>query len=207
MTIFSKRHIDLFGGDACLYTTQDPDIFPTSLFDYLWNETPWEQRSITIYGKNIPEPRQTCWYGSLPYSYSGRTQYPLPMTPMIEDLRDIVQDISGSKFNGVLLNLYTNGRDSVGYHSDNEPELGNQPVIASLSLGTPRKFVFKHISFFNSNIPIPPEGKSDFAELYLEHGDVLVMRGDTQKNWKHAVPKTKKIVGPRINLTFRNIVS
>lgn len=180
--------------DVSLYTTHDPDIFPPNLFDYLYIETPWEQRTIHIYGRDTPEPRLTCWYGDFGYGYSGNNRIALPMTAMIKNLRDEMQDLTKSSFNGVLLNLYRNGTDSVGYHSDDERELGSNPVIASLSLGAERSFVFKHKTKSIDNVKID-----------LVHGDVLVMRGKTQTHWKHAIPKTNRVVGPRINLTFRNV--
>jgi len=195
MSVFTKTDLAMVDADVSLYTTTDPDMFPTNIFDYFYKHTPWEQRHVTVYGKTFPEPRMTCWYGDRGYSYSSSDRVPLPMTPMLLSLRDEMQDLTKTSFNGVLLNLYHDGRDSVGYHSDNEPELGPHPTIASLSLGAERRFIFKHKT---KDIPD--------VKLDLVHGDVLVMCGETQTHWKHTIPKTQRVVGARINLTFRNIL-
>ncbi len=121
---------------------------------------------------------------------------PLPWIPAILEIKDKIEPLAGVTFNGVLLNLYRDGRDSMGWHSDDEKELGKGSVIASVSLGATRRFVFRRRD--NNTIK---------QELNLAHGDLLIMRGETQQYWQHQVPKTAKKVGPRINLTFRLIIA
>lgn len=119
---------------------------------------------------------------------------PLPWTPRLSQLRQIVESTCDETFNSVLLNYYRNERDSMGFHSDDERELGPRPVIASLSLGASRVFVLKHKRLRSPPINIP-----------LDSGSLLLMKGDTQRNWKHGIPKSAKRLGPRVNLTFRRI--
>ncbi|GHC64930.1 alpha-ketoglutarate-dependent dioxygenase AlkB family protein [Ulvibacter litoralis] len=163
-------------------------------FTRLTTETPWQQDSITLFGKTHPQPRLTALYGnnSKPYSYSGITMLPKQFTPTLKEIKCDVEKFSEVNFTTVLLNLYRNGSDSNGWHSDNEKELGTNPVIASVSFGAPRMFHLKH--------------KTDKAlkhKIILEHGSLLLMKGATQENWLHQIPKTTKRVAPRINLTFR----
>lgn len=169
----------------------------TSLFDELLSQTPWTQRHVKVYGQRYPEPRLTAWYGdpNKRYSYSGLTLEPLPWTPLLSQIKTRVDVAAGVSFNSVLLNLYRDGRDSNGWHQDNEPELGQNPVIASLSLGAVRRFQLRHK--FNKELPK--------VELDLPHGSLLVMAGTTQHFWQHQIPKTAKPVAERINLTFRVI--
>jgi alkylated DNA repair dioxygenase AlkB len=154
----------------------------------------WEQRSIKIFGRPVAQPRLTAWYGEADYTYSGLHWAARAWPEELKRLKTKVENHCGERFNSVLANLYRDGRDSVGWHSDDEPELGPEPVIASVSLGVARTFQMKH--------------KSDDAEwkVLLTHGSLLLMKGPTQQNWKHALPKDKKIREPRINLTFRRIV-
>lgn len=163
-------------------------------FDQLKDRTPWRQDSIVIYGKEVLLPRLTAWYGDegASYSYSGIPHAPLDWTGPLASLRKALETATGGAFNSVLLNYYRSGADAVGWHSDNEPELGPTPTIASLSLGASRKFSFK-----------PKQGTAPAVSLDLHGGDLLVMSGATQKNWLHQVPKTSRPVGERINLTFR----
>jgi alkylated DNA repair dioxygenase AlkB len=155
----------------------------------------WQQESIKLFGKQLPMPRLTAWYGDESYTYSGLHNKPQPWLPVLLELKNSVEEVSGSKFNSVLLNLYRNGQDSMGWHADNEPELGNEPVIASLSFGGERKIRFKH------------KKKKDYKPISLDlsHGSLLLMQGATQHNWLHQIPKTAKEVEPRINLTFRYV--
>jgi alkylated DNA repair dioxygenase AlkB len=166
-----------------------------ALFAALRRETPWRQERITVYGREVLQPRLTAWYGDpgARYAYSGLALEPLPWTPPLAGLRARVELASGAPFDSLLMNLYRDGRDSVSWHSDAEPELGRNPVIASLSLGAARRFQLR------SRPPLPPRRH----ELTLRHGDLLVMRGATQHEWAHQVPRTARTVGPRINLTFR----
>jgi len=156
----------------------------------------WEQKAIQFMGKQVLQPRLIAWYGDegKSYSYSGLTVHPLAWTPTLLDMKTRVESAAGVTFNSVLLNLYRSGQDSVGWHSDDEPELGTNPVIASVSLGAARNFQFKHKT--NPDLKMSIE---------LTHGSLLLMRGTTQHFWKHQIPKTKKELGPRINLTFRVI--
>lgn len=156
----------------------------------------WEQKAIQFMGKQVMQPRLIAWYGDAgkSYRYSGLTVHPLPWTPTLLDMKAQVEAAANVTFNSVLLNLYRDGQDSVGWHSDDEPELGTNPVIASVSLGAARAFQFKH----KQN----PDLKQS---VELTHGSLLLMRGTTQHFWKHQIPKTKKPLAARINLTFRVI--
>lgn len=167
-----------------------------SIFRALLTEVPWREDTITLFGKTYPQPRLTALYGEgdKTYSYSGITLHPLPFTPLLQELKEAVERESGHDFSTVLLNLYRDGRDSNGWHADNERELGPAPVIASLSLGAPRAFHLKHRRL-----------KEQRCKLVLEPGSLLLMAGETQRHWLHQVPKTARPVGPRINLTFRKI--
>jgi alkylated DNA repair dioxygenase AlkB len=164
-------------------------------FVALARETPWRQERIAVYGREVLQPRLTAWYGDpgARYAYSGLALEPLPWTPLLADLKARVETASGARFDSLLLNLYRDGRDCVSWHSDAEPELGRNPVIASLSLGAALRFQLR------SRPPLPPARR----ELALRHGDLLLMRGATQHEWAHQVPRTARPVGPRINLTFR----
>ncbi len=169
------------------------------LLDTLLSDTPWRQDSITLFGKTVPQPRLTAWYGEddAIYQYSGLRLEPLPWTSTIQSLKERVSQACAVNFNSVLLNLYRNERDSMGMHADDEPELGKQPVIASLSLGAPRILQWKHRQ---------RKGLGS-QRLLLEDGSLLVMRGNTQRCWKHGINKQRTPCGPRINLTFRCIES
>ncbi|GAA4350963.1 alpha-ketoglutarate-dependent dioxygenase AlkB [Hymenobacter saemangeumensis] len=155
----------------------------------------WEQRSIRLYGKELPQPRLTAWHGEpeARYTYSGLHWEPRPWTPALQQLLRRVQAASGTQFNSVLLNLYRDGRDSMGWHADDEPELGAAPTIASLSLGATRRFRLRP----RPGVAAEPLG------LDLPSGSLLLMRPPTQQFWQHALPKTARPVGPRLNLTFR----
>lgn len=157
----------------------------------------WEQKAIQFMGKQVMQPRLVAWYGDegKSYSYSGQTMHPLDWTPTLLNMKARLDAAAQVTFNSVLLNLYRYGQDSMGWHSDDEPELGTNPVIASVSLGATRTFQFKHKQ--NPDLKL---------SLDLTHGSLLLMRGGTQHFWKHQVPKTKKPLGPRINLTFRVII-
>ena len=180
--------------------TVQPDFLDeaeqTRLFAYLRDTIPWQHKTIRVFGREHREPRQTCWMGDADavYAYSGVTNHPQPWLEPVAALRDAVADSARTRFNSVLLNHYRHGQDSMGWHSDDERELGPQPVIASLSLGGTRRFVLRR-----------KRDHSDKREYALTGGSLLVMRGDTQHDWQHAVPKTAKPVAPRINLTFRHV--
>ncbi len=155
----------------------------------------WRQESAHLMGRSIQIPRLSAWYGTAGYRYSGIMHAPQPLTEELQELQAVVENLAGLSFNGVLLNLYRDGQDSVGWHADNEPSLGPEPVIASLSLGAVRRFQLKHRT-----------DRTGRVTLDLPHGSCLVMRGKTQQCWLHQLPKTRAPVGPRINLTFRRMV-
>ena len=145
----------------------------------------------------VCSPRLAAWYGDRDavYRYSGLVNQPLPWFPELLVIRHCVQQYTGLNFDGVLLNFYRTGQDSMGWHSDDEKELGENPVIASVSLGASRRFLLRHRRC--SDLPV--------YEVNLEHGSLLLMQGATQKNWQHSVPKMRNQDSPRLNLTFRRI--
>ena len=168
-----------------------------ALLERLIREIHWRQESITLFGKRHLQPRLSAWYGNpgASYRYSGLDNTPLPWTVDLQTLRQRVQTTCGHQFNSVLLNYYRDGSDAMGMHADDEPELGTEPVIASLSLGAPRRMRFVHRR--REHQPL---------NLVLEPGSLLIMSGLTQSNWKHGINRTQRPCGPRVNLTFRRIL-
>lgn len=166
----------------------------------LLTEVPWQPRPITIAGRSVLQPRLIAWFGDpgTHYSYSGLTLDPLPFGPHLAGIRARIENQLGLGFNSCLANLYRDGRDSIGFHADTEPELGPNPTIASISLGATRRFVLKRSDRRAAEPPF---------ELALSHGSLLLMSGTLQHHYKHGVPKTAKPVGTRINLTFRRILA
>lgn len=162
----------------------------------LYQNIVWRNDEAIIFGKHHITKRKAAWYGdsNFSYTYSNTTKQALPWTPELLDLKTRVESLAGSKFNSCLLNLYHNGDEGMSWHSDDEKALGKNTVIASLSLGAERKFYFKH-KLTKKNI-----------SLQLEPGSLLVMKGETQTNWWHSLPKSRKIKNGRINLTFRTII-
>lgn len=162
------------------------------------DEIPWRQENILVWGKIHPQPRLTAWYGDrgADYTYSGITLNPMPWSNLLIDIKRRVETVSAASFNSVLLNYYRDNRDSMGFHSDDEPELGLRPVIASLSLGEERTLILKH----KLNKLAKP------VRLKLASGSLLLMKGETQRNWTHGIAKESRPCGLRINLTFRQIV-
>ncbi|WP_417446868.1 alpha-ketoglutarate-dependent dioxygenase AlkB family protein [Kangiella sp.] len=158
----------------------------------------WQKETIRIAGVERLVPRLTAWYGDkgASYTYSGVVHHPVPWNERLLALKSQVEQACGAEFNSALFNLYRDGKDSVAWHSDDEPELGRRPIIASLSLGAPRSFQLKH-----------KKHKDLRHKLTLTSGSLLVMRGDTQQCWLHQVPKEPAITEPRINITFRNIIT
>jgi alkylated DNA repair dioxygenase AlkB len=167
-----------------------------TLFAQLVNDIPWQQDEIRVFGKIHPQPRLTALFGNegKSYSYSNIKMQPHPWNALLQKIKSSVESVSGTNFTTVLLNLYRDGKDSNGWHADNEKELGTNPVIASVSFGTERIFQLKHNMISNLK-----------QNILLEHGSLLLMKGTTQHFWKHQIPKTSKIIGSRINLTFRVI--
>lgn len=177
-----------------------------ALYENLLTELPWQSDIVTLFGKTHVTTRQIVWMGDhdVSYHYSGQTRRAIPWTKqMLHVKRHIEQQLSSSginvDFNSCLLNYYPSGEDGMGYHADDEKELGAQPIIASLSLGARRKFVFKHKTIRQKNKPVK-------VELYLESGQLIVMHGDTQDFWKHTITKTKTVTSGRISLTFRKVL-
>jgi len=183
--------------DGEVYYIKDflPEDQLQGYFDKLYGEICWKNDEVWIFGKKITTGRKTAWYGDpgLTYTYSKVSRTALAWTVSLADLRDRITEMSGESFNSCLLNLYHNGNEGVGWHSDDEKELGSEPVIASLSLGAERKFIFKH------------KRNSEKVEIILASGSLLLMKGTCQLHWVHSLPKSKKIPDPRINLTFRTI--
>ena len=175
-----------------LFTKEESD----RLYETLSAEIAWKQEPIFIMGKSIPQPRLTALYGDTdkPYSYSGITMYSHSWTPALLEIKSKIEAIAGVKFTNALLNFYRDGQDSMGWHRDNEKELGINPVIGSVSFGSPRTFHLKHY-----------QDKTLTTKISLTHGSFLLMQGSTQHHWLHSIPKQLKITGGRINLTFRII--
>lgn len=166
------------------------------LYSTLYDEVHWQQHRIRIAGIERPQPRLSAWYGdpNAHYSYSGLRLDPNPWTTTLLALKQRLEASCNANFNSVLLNLYRDQQDSMGWHADDEKELGPLPVIASVSFGASRDFLIKH--------KIEPQLKRKIA---LAHGSLLVMGGDMQSHWLHAIAKQKEQLGPRLNLTFRQI--
>ena len=174
-----------------LLTSQEANRY----FDCLLNTIEWKNDQATIYGKLIITKRKVAWYGDtdFEYTYSKNTKRALPWTKELVELKQMIEELTGEKFNSCLLNLYHNGDEGMAWHSDAEKELKKNGAIGSLSLGAERKFTFKH------------KETKETISLILENGSLLVMKGTTQTSWLHRLPPTKLISTPRINLTFRSI--
>ena len=166
------------------------------LFAQLLDEINWRSEKIVMYGKEMEMPRLSSWVGDhgARYTYSRRTFVPSPWTPTLTIIRSRLEKHLGTEFNSCLCNLYRTGQDSMGWHSDDEPELGIDPTIASISLGEPRRFKLRHRRY-----------RSLKHDIVLGPGSLLVMSGDTQANWQHSLPKSAQVLGSRVNLTFRLI--
>lgn len=178
---------------ANAFSPIESDVFLQELISSIQ----WKQETIKMYGRDIPQPRLTAWYGDddAIYTYSHIVNHPFPWIPALLRIRERCEMLAEAHFNSVLLNYYREGQDSMGWHQDNEPELGKEPIIASVSFGATRRFQFRH----------KKRKDLETINLDLEHGSLLLMRGPTQEFWKHQVPKTARPVGARINLTFRLI--
>lgn len=162
----------------------------------LFQEIPWTQHQVKTFGKLRDSPRLSSWHGDADasYSYSGSRYQPTPWTKTLSEIRTALRESLQTEFNGVLVNRYRSGTDSMGWHADNERELGPDPVIASISLGAERRFSLKHRT----------DGQR--LQLHLAHGSLLLMAGQTQRNWLHALPKQHGVEAERINLTFRRLL-
>lgn len=175
--------------------------------DELREAIAWEQRTFRMYGREIDQPRLTSWMGSGAYTYSGQRHEPAPLPRVVADLKLMIDNLCGTRFNNVLANLYRAGGDSVAWHADDEPELGKRPTIASLSFGAARTFAIRTATRKLAKNHTLPEAllPAQRWDVVLEHGDLLIMSGRSQELYEHSIPKTSKLVGPRINLTFRNV--
>ena len=167
-----------------------------ALFGALRTEIAWERHHVRLFGRTLPAPRLSCWIGDAgtAYTYSRVRFEPRPWPPVLAALRAHLQHACAVRFNSVLANLYRDGRDAMGWHSDDEPELGDDPLIASLSLGAARRFVLR-----------ARDADARLA-LTLQHGSLLLMGDGCQRLYRHALPRTRATVGPRINLTFRQVL-
>ena len=196
----------LFNSEPLTLDLQDAEIiyYPQffdkeqadKIYTELLQEIAWQQDNITVFGKTHPQPRLTALYGNegKPYSYSNITMQPNPWNSLLQKIKYFIEATTECQFTTVLLNQYRDGKDSNGWHADNEKELGTNPIIASLSFGAERVFQLQHNTIADAK-----------KSIVLEHGSLLLMKGSTQHFWKHQIPKTAKPIGNRINLTFRSI--
>jgi alkylated DNA repair dioxygenase AlkB len=189
--------LDLPDADIRLWPQALAAAEADAVFEALHARIDWQDEDIVIFGRRRRVPRRVAWHGDpgAAYSYSGTAHEPRPWTQELLALRELVRSLTGHDYNSVLLNLYRDGRDSMGWHADDEPELGSEPAIASVSLGATRRFRLRHRRVRDAT-----------ATLDLGHGDVLLMAGGTQHAYVHAVPKTARPTGARINLTWRRVL-
>ena len=185
------------GGTVNYYGRLLSHLNATSYYDILLNNIAWKNDVAFIFGKRIETKRKVAWYGEkqFEYTYSNNTKLALPWTKELLTLKELIRQKTGETFNSCLLNLYHSGSEGMAWHSDGEKDLKKNGAIASLSFGAERKFAFKH------------KETKETVSLVLEHGSLLVMKDETQTNWLHRLPPTKKIYKPRVNLTFRTIVN
>lgn len=201
MTLFAPNpHENLLPYDGIVNDFGQIVAHPNELYHSLLTTLPWQSDIVTLFGKTHITRRQIVWMGDNDYHYSGHTRQGVAWSKEVFDLKTLIEQklqTIGVKtaFNACLLNFYPTGNEGLGYHADDEKELGNEPIIASLSLGAERKFVLKH------------RITKDKVELNLTAGQLIVMRGQTQRHWLHSITKTKKVSDGRISLTFRRIQS
>jgi len=183
--------------EILLYEGSSSPLMGTDFFDTLLNEIPWREETITLFGKTHLQPRMLEFLGDqgIEYTYSRKRYRAIPWTDSLLHLRGIAEQVAQAPFNSVLANYYRNERDSMGMHSDDEPELGMQPTIVSMSFGATRMFVLRH----KTRREISP------VRIPLHSESILVMKGATQQHWLHGIEKKTRALGPRINLTFRCI--
>lgn len=199
--------MDLFGNDPHrnllprdgIVNYFGPVLTPAAsrgIYQTLLGDIPWRNDEAVMFGKPIILARKVAWYGDrgFSYTYSGTTKQALPWTAALLGLKQLVETLTGNPYNSCLLNLYHDGSEGMGWHSDDETSLAKDSTIASISLGAEREFRLKH------------KRTDERVPVLLENGSLLVMRGRTQSNWHHCIPKTRKITAPRINLTFRTMV-
>ena len=185
-----------YNGEVYYYGHVLPQAQADYYLEQLLHSIDWKNDEAQFFGKHYLTKRKVAWYGDSDYSYtySGSTKRALPWTTGLAELKTLVEQQTGTRFNSCLLNLYHDGTEGMAWHSDDEASLGKNTVIASLSLGAERKFSFKH------------KKTKETVSLLLQHGSLLVMRGSTQTYWQHRLPPTAKVTRPRVNLTFRTIV-
>ena len=195
----SPQILDLPDSDLSYYPKLMDPRSADRLYASLLEEIEWKQNKISFYGKESLVPRLEAWHGDegMSYAYSGIRMHPKPWTPTLLEIRKFIEPLARTRFNSVLLNNYRDGKDRVAWHSDDEKELGPEPVIGSVSLGARRRFKLRHREYPSRDLQ---------SEIILEHGSFLLMKGPTQRFWKHEVPRTARPVGGRINLTFRVIL-
>ena len=193
----SPQHLKLPMGDVWYFRHFIPPAELHKAYKTLYTEIAWQQDTIRVFGKEHLQPRLTALYGSNqePYSYSNITMFPQSFTPYLQRVKEKVEALTGITFTTCLCNLYRDGKDSNGWHADDEASLGTNPIIVSVSLGATRNFKFRRV-----------DNHKEQHSLLLEPGSLLLMKGATQHHWQHQLPKTSKSVAPRINLTFRIIV-
>jgi alkylated DNA repair dioxygenase AlkB len=199
-TLIIEKHItNLLPSDGAAYYYGKILTFDEAngYFHSLFRNSSWKNDEIVVFGKHIVTKRKTAWYGNsnYVYIYSNTEKKALPWTHELVNLKQIVEKHSNTEFNSCLLNLYNDGNEGIGWHSDDEKSIEDSSCIASVSLGAERKFSFRH------------KQSNETISVYLEHGSLLLMKDATQKNWKHCLPKSRKISLPRINLTFRIMVT
>jgi alkylated DNA repair dioxygenase AlkB len=195
-TSADHRQLDLPDADVRLWPGAWTAAEADRLFQELLSSIDWREETVLIFGERRLVPRLVAWHGDpgTAYTYSGTAHEPLPWTPALAAIKSRVESLTHHAFNSVLLNRYRGGADGMGWHADDEAELGRDPAIASVSFGAARRFVLRH-----------RRRSAARAELLLGHGDLLLMAGATQHHYVHAVPKTARTVGERINLTFRRV--
>jgi alkylated DNA repair dioxygenase AlkB len=202
------NQLDIFGqpsnADQPIQIDRGSYIYIPNFFNHLKansflntfiNDIEWNQEGMMMYGKYVLFPRLTAWYGEndKPYSFSGITLQPKSWNKELLEIKKLIEPIAETSFNSVLLNRYRDGSDSISWHTDAEKELGKNPIIASVNFGAERVFQLKNMK------------TQERIDILLKHGSLLVMMGELQHNWQHQVPKTKKVIEERVNLTFRNI--
>lgn len=192
----SHQIIKLDGAELLYVPSFFDKVKSDDYFEKLINNVQWKQDKINMYGRELPLPRLSAWYGDndKPYSYSGITLQPNLWTDQLSEIKSDLEKVANVNFTSVLINRYRDGKDYVGWHTDAEKELGRNPVIGSVNFGATRKFQLRRID----------DHKVKF-EIELKHGTLLLMRGETQHYWQHQVPKTSAVIGERLNLTFRAI--
>ncbi len=192
----APRELLPMDGSAILHEQFLDPVQADGAFRELLESNPWESNEIVVFGQKHREPRLSTWHADegIRYTYSNLERVPVTWSPVLLRLRELCEEVSNAEFNSVLVNLYRDGNDGVGWHADDERENGPEPVIASLSLGASRRFDFQHRFL------------KQVESIQLNSGDLVVMSGLSQSHWVHRIAKTKRHVGPRINLTFRKVV-